>query len=185
MRGFTPIPFLLVGLIWAELSYPLLASGLILALAGESLRIWALRHAGGATRTRNVGAPGLVTSGPYGRVRNPLYLANMMLYSGFALASGAFIPYFPILAFLFFAWQYAMIIMLEETTLKRLFGEAYGDYCAKVPRLCPSLQHRGERRAAPYPLSEALRQERSTILGLALSWVLLTLRIAFLPPTIL
>jgi len=181
VRGFTPIPFLLTGLIWAKPHPVLLLIGAILCLAGELLRIASLRHAGGATRTRSVGAPGLVSSGPYAHTRNPLYFANMMLYCGFAFASGALAPYLFVAALLFFSWQYGMIISLEEGTLKKLFGEEYAAYCKSVPRLWPSFSNQGKKIPAPYSMMEALREERSTIMGLVLSWALLIGRILYLP----
>jgi len=182
IRGFTPIPFLVASLIWAKPHCTLIAIGGMIAILGEMLRIYALRHAGGATRTRDVGAPGLVSSGPYAHTRNPLYLANMMLYCGFAVASGALSPYLPAAAFLFFAWQYGMIISLEEGTLKKLFGEEYAAYCKAVPRLWPSFSNQGKKIPAPYTLLEALREERSTILGLVFSWALLAIRLIYCPP---
>ncbi len=182
LRGYTPIPFLLVSVIWAKPGAALIAIGIVLCLCGELLRISALRHAGGATRTRNVGAPELVSSGPYAHVRNPLYLANMTLYTGFALASGAFSPYLPVLIVLFFSWQYAMIISLEEGALRKLFGESYQRYCETVPRLWPRFGGvSGNLSAAPYRLSEALREERSTLTGLIFTWLILALRISYLP----
>ena len=39
-------------------------------LLGEIIRFNAVRHAGGRTRTTNVGAKSLCTSGPYSRTRN-------------------------------------------------------------------------------------------------------------------
>lgn len=182
IRGVTPLPFLSAGVIWADPHSALIAIGGILCLAGEGLRISALRHAGGATRTRNVGAPELVTSGPYAYVRNPLYLANMLLYSGFALASGALQPYLTIAAILFFAWQYGMIISLEEATLTTLFGEPYARYCSTVPRFLPTLFSFGERRPPRYRPSEALREERSTLTGLTAAWTILVIRFLFFPP---
>jgi len=180
-RGFTPVPFVLASLVWAKPELWTAIAGAILCVFGELLRISALRHAGGATRTRNVGAPDLVSSGPYGHVRNPLYLANMMLYTGFAMASGAFQPFLPVVVLLFFSWQYGMIISLEEGTLRTLFGPKYAEYCKSVPRLWPRFGSGGTPRPAPYSLGEALREERSTLLGLSVTWALLVVRVIFLP----
>jgi protein-S-isoprenylcysteine O-methyltransferase Ste14 len=176
-RGYTPVPFLLASLYWARGELSHLIIGGILCILGEMLRIGSLRHAGGATRTRSVGAPDLVSSGPYGHVRNPLYLANMMLYTGFAIASDALFPWLPLATVVFFTWQYGMIISLEEGTLRELFGPKYGEYCKRVPRLWPRLTSGGETRPAPLTVIEALRQERSTLMGLVISWVLLVIRL--------
>ncbi len=182
MRGFTPVPFLLVSVIWANPMLETVLIGAVLCFCGELLRISALRHAGGATRTRNVGAPQLVTSGPYAHVRNPLYLANMMLYTGFAIASGAFLFYLPAITFIYFAWQYAMIISLEEGALKKLFGDSYLEFCKIVPRLFPRLSSAYPViDKAPYSLSSALREERSTLLGLFVTWSILAVRVFAIP----
>ncbi len=182
IRGVTPAPFLLAGLIWAKLDPRFLTAGALLCILGELLRINSIRHAGGATRTRDVGAPSLVSSGPYGHVRNPLYLANMLLYTGFSLASGALLPWLPLAVVVFFTFQYGMIISLEEGTLREKFGEAYDEYCRRVPRLWPRLTSGGDSRPAPYGLGVALREERSTLFGLCTSWVLLAARMINLPP---
>lgn len=181
-RGWIPVPFLLYGLWFAQFNPLLIVVGALMALIGELLRIVAIRHAGGATRTRDVGAHELVSSGPYGHVRNPLYLANMLLYTGFALGSGASSPYLPIVVWLWFAFQYGMIISLEESTLKGMFGPTYLDYCKRVPRLWPRLRFAGVARSAPVSLAASLREERSTILGLMVSWILLTLRLVVWTP---
>jgi len=179
LRGATPVPFLLAALYGAVYNPVGLAAGALLAASGEALRVWAVRHAGGATRTRQVGAPSLVTSGPYGLVRNPLYLANMMLYTGLALGSGAFFPWLPLVGAAFFAIQYGVIISLEEEKLRELFGDKYGEYCRRVPRLFPGFRHWRPDGAANFRLGAALREERSTLLSLALSWSLLASRMIF------
>ncbi|MBM3326225.1 MAG: isoprenylcysteine carboxylmethyltransferase family protein [Calditrichaeota bacterium] len=174
-RGFTPLPFLLAALIWAQFDLWLVIVGVALGLAGEALRIWSIRYAGGATRTRKVGAPDLVTDGPYSRMRNPLYLANMSIYIGYALASGALFPYLPIAALLFFIIQYSLIISLEEVSLEKLFAEKYRAYCRTVPRLLPKLS-RSPYSPPTYSLSAALREERSTLSGFLTVWILLMAR---------
>ena len=56
--------------------------GLTLILLGELLRIWAVSYAGGITRTTKVGAQILCTTEPYSYTRNPLYIGNMIIYTG-------------------------------------------------------------------------------------------------------
>jgi protein-S-isoprenylcysteine O-methyltransferase Ste14 len=178
LRGFTPLPFLALALYFAE-PYPFrIALGAMLALAGEWLRIVSIRYAGGATRTREVGAPSLVTDGPYAVTRNPLYSANMMLYTGFALASGALFPCLPVICLLWFAMQYALIISLEEKTLALKFGREYEDYRLGIPRLFPKLSATKSTGKPKHSLGEALREERRTLQGFAAAWILLILRMS-------
>lgn len=176
-RGFTPIPFVLAALAKPELRLSVFIIGLLLSLIGEGLRIRSIRYAGGATRTRRVGASDLVTDGPFSLTRNPLYLANMMMYTGYALASFSCFPYLPVLTLLFFALQYGLIISLEESTLRKLFGNQYVEYCRAVPRLFPRRILHPKHALPRYSLKEALRQERSTLAGLFLLWIALGLRL--------
>jgi len=62
-------------------------AGAACIVAGTALRLWAVRHIGVASRTRTNNLGPLVTSGPYAHTRNPLYMANWLLWTGFALAS--------------------------------------------------------------------------------------------------
>jgi protein-S-isoprenylcysteine O-methyltransferase Ste14 len=132
-RSYTPIPLLIL-LLWKP--KPALEPflwGLGLILVGETFRMWAVAHAGGATRTRDVGAPELVTSGPFARTRNPLYLANTLIYLGIAcLAGGRLI--WVLIALGFSCLQYTLIVSLEEETLVKLFGFEYEFYRRHVPR---------------------------------------------------
>ncbi|HHE47062.1 MAG TPA: isoprenylcysteine carboxylmethyltransferase family protein [Bacteroidetes bacterium] len=179
IRGFTPIPLVIIALIWAQIRPAYMVIGLALVFSGELLRLDSIRHAGGSTRTRNVGAPALITSGPFARVRNPLYLANMLIYAGFALAAGALFPYLPIIAVLYFAFQYGMIISLEERTLRRIFNQQYSDYCQRVPRLIPKLTRTSGSGAPNLSIREALVQEKKTLMGLTNVWLLLAVRFIF------
>ncbi len=176
-RGFTPIPFILAALLKAELKVTGFIAGILLSIIGELVRIRSIRYAGGATRTRRVGANDLVASGPFAYTRNPLYLANMLLYTGYALASYSLFPYLPIATLLFFILQYGLIISLEEMTLRKLFGTQYADYCTNVPRLFPRSIRRPNPSHPRYSLREALREERSTLSGLVILWIALVLRL--------
>ena len=139
-RSFTPIPLVLAILYLSSLSYPYFIIGIGLIVVGESIRIYGVRFAGGATRTREVGAPSLCTSGPYSRCRNPLYLGNMIIYCGVVLmAGGQFLWPLLFIVLVFFTLQYSMIISLEEETLVKLFGNEYQLYRESVPKLFPRI----------------------------------------------
>jgi len=74
----------------------------------------------------------LVVQGLYRRTRNPMYLAVLALLAGEALlfASVALLAY----AAIVFAAFHLFVVIYEEPTLRRTFGEAYERYCRAVPR---------------------------------------------------
>jgi len=164
-RGFTPVP-LVVGILYFAHPTPVsFLWGTLLLLVGESIRIWGVSYAGGATRTRRVGAPQLVTNGPFAYVRNPLYIGNMIMYTGATVLANVWLPYLILVVWVYFGFQYYWIVRLEENTLKKLFGTLYEQYCHRVPRFIPRWRpYRGDNPVAQN-LKKALRSERSTFLS--------------------
>jgi protein-S-isoprenylcysteine O-methyltransferase Ste14 len=102
-----------------------------LALGGL-LRIWAVSHAGRHTRSRTLKAPLLITAGPYGIVRNPIYLGNFLIGLGLVVLAEA-IPWLPFY-FILFGWSYREIVVREESFLRNQFGLEFECYCKAVPR---------------------------------------------------
>ena len=102
-------------------------------LAG-ALMLWAaftiwLHH---TTVNPYKGASELVTSGPFAFSRNPIYLADVVIYLGVMLLIGSFWP----LVFAPLVWvimRYG-VIAHEEVHLRAKFGASYNDYCARVRR---------------------------------------------------
>ena len=174
-RSFTPIPLVLAILYLSSLSYPYCIIGIGLIMFGESIRIYAIRFAGGATRTTNVGAPSLCTSGPYSRCRNPLYLGNMIIYCGVVLmAGGQFMLHLLLYVFTFFTFQYFMIISLEEETLMKLFGNEYQLYRESVPKLFPRLSPwLGNDTRAPLAIIQTLKTEKRTLQNIIIIIILI------------
>jgi len=142
-RSYTPIPLLLATLILSRPTLWSITVGILVALAGELTRIWAVAYAGGATRTLEPGVGNLITGGPFSYVRNPLYVGNFLLSLGICLAAW---PWMPWMAFIFvfaFALQYGFIVAVEEDTIRQSLGETYDEYFRAVPRWLP--------RFTPYP----------------------------------
>jgi hypothetical protein len=74
----------------------------------------------------------LVTNGPFGYSRNPIYLANMVLLAGmgFFRSNGWFVLLAPVDGVL----THLLAIRREESHLIALFGYEYEAYCRKVRR---------------------------------------------------
>ncbi len=161
-RSYTPIPLLAAVLIMAEPGPMTFLAGGALVLIGESIRLWAVGYAGSATRTRHVGAPSLITNGPYGRVRNPLYVGNFVLSLGLCIMAWAWMPYMIGVFVATFAIQYGLIVSLEEESLRKTFGTQYEAYLEAVPRFLPRITEYAAGTPAPYEFGAALRSERRT-----------------------
>jgi len=137
-RSYTPIPFLLLMLIFQDSSPLTLIIGFAIALLGELIRFWGVSWAGSETRsTGGVGGTFLIISGPFAYVRNPLYVGNIFMYLGLGIMSYALFPYLQIIAILFFLVQYYFIVKEEEKYLREKFKDEYSDYCKHVPAFLP------------------------------------------------
>ena len=139
-RSYTPIPFLLLMLIFQQSTPLTLIIGFVIALVGELIRLWGVSWAGSETRTTGgVGGTFLIISGPFAYVRNPLYVGNILMYLGLGIMSFALFPYLQIVALIFFLIQYYYIVKEEEKFLREKFNEGYKDYCAYVPAFFPRI----------------------------------------------
>ncbi len=176
-RSYTPIPIIIAALIFAETSWVSFICGLFIALAGEGLRIQSVRYAGSATRTTGrVGADELVTTGPYGHLRNPLYLGNFLLSVGLLIIAWPLMPWFLIGFILLFYIQYRTIISLEEDFLSEKFKGLYREYKKNVPSFVPRLTTWGSGSRKPTAVKKALRTERNTLQSFSAVLILMTLR---------
>jgi protein-S-isoprenylcysteine O-methyltransferase Ste14 len=179
-RGYTPIPFLLVALIFANPQKHFIVVGLIMILFGEFMRLWGVSYAGAATRTREAGASELVSNGPFAYVRNPLYVGNILIYVGAVVLSGVWFPYLSILVFLFFYFQYTFIISHEEDKLEELFKESYIEYKKHVPRFIPKfIADKNKSNIVPQ-IKKAFKSEKSTFIAMGTFLALFILRVCSL-----
>ncbi|HLF14104.1 MAG TPA: isoprenylcysteine carboxylmethyltransferase family protein [Bacteroidota bacterium] len=178
-RSYTPLPVIILMLLFAQPSAASVLWGLPVAAAGEMIRLWGVSIAGSETRvTGAVGASQLVTSGPFAHVRNPLYLGNVMLYLGMGIASFALFPWLQAGAALWFVFQYSAIVSLEEEFLREKFGERYRLYAAAVPRFLPDGRTYRDP-GGPQPelsWSRGLRSERRTLQAILLLTAALVVR---------
>lgn len=181
----------------ARPSTVLVATGVLVTLAGELLRMWGVHHIGAISRTRADRLGPLVSTGPFARVRNPLYLGNIAIWIGFALTA-RLVWLAPVILILL-GLEYHAIVRWEEQLLESRRGEEYRDYTSRVPRWFPHLTNRGERgdrrekdRQDPSAVSAVsavnsggqswkvtLFSERGTLLAIAAGYLLLYLKARF------
>lgn len=139
-------------------------------LLAECIRLSAVGYVGSHTRTRSDEVPALFHAGPYRHFRNPLYVANILIYSftmllfGFVGAAAA--------CFLYSCLEYYFIVSYEEDLLLSKFGTAYSDYCSKVPRWVPSFEPLYPTSGETFDLKKGLRSERSTLCLIAVLFIL-------------
>ena len=175
----------------------LVGAGVAVTVAGELMRIWGVHHIGAISRTRSERLGPLVASGPFARLRNPLYVGNIALWVGFALTA-RLVWLAPVILVLL-ALEYHAIVRWEETLLESRLGQAYRGYAARVPRWLPVLFNRRERKArreedlpekdpSASSASSAVKQqdfswratlfsERGTFIAIALGYLVLWLKL--------
>jgi protein-S-isoprenylcysteine O-methyltransferase Ste14 len=115
----------------------LASSGSLLAVAGAGLVLRSRVALGPAWSFEPVAdeATGLITAGPYRRVRHPIYLGLALLAVGDALAFSNWPAALIVLAGIVptFAWR----AHAEETVLSRTFGEHYERYRSHTKMIIP------------------------------------------------
>ncbi len=175
LRGWIPIPFYaaIAVLPWRSPRVWLsLAIGMGVVVLGCLFRFWAIRFIGHRARTHSQKTRPLVMEGPYAALRNPLYIANILIAVGITLGTGL-LWYAPVLAVLLLI-HYHIVVLCEESGLRERHGPSYDEFCKKVPRWFPKLFRREVWGTPKFPIGECLYREKSGILGmLAASAVLL------------
>jgi protein-S-isoprenylcysteine O-methyltransferase Ste14 len=177
-RTLLPLPIVLLIVLIpldAQPSSRLVVSGLLAVLAGELLRLWAVSHIGAISRTRSERLGPLVASGPFGWVRNPLYIGNLLVWVGFTISAQLLWLVPVVIAML--ALEYHAIVRWEEQLLEARLGDTYRAYVEQVPRWIPAA-HRRPRPAAAltisrFSLKETLFSERGTLIAIAAGYLLL------------
>jgi protein-S-isoprenylcysteine O-methyltransferase Ste14 len=134
-------------------------AGLVVALMGESFRIWASGH---LEKGREV-----TRSGPYRFVRHPLYVGSTIIAAGVALAAHS-LPVALCIAF-YMGLTITAAVSSEEAELRRAFGSTYDDYSAS----------RAEPMRRRFSIARAVRnREHRAVVGLAAGFALLGLKAA-------
>ena len=114
---------------------PVVPLGVVLAIAGVALPVWAavlFRRAGATFIPHAIEHQRLVVDGPYRFTRNPMYLGLTLVALGIAVSNGAWpmllAPIAVVVAFNFVHIPY------EEAAMRRAFGADFDDYARHVRR---------------------------------------------------
>ncbi|HXH07104.1 MAG TPA: isoprenylcysteine carboxylmethyltransferase family protein [Vicinamibacterales bacterium] len=150
-----PLGVMLVSTRWeTEADGVIWPIAIALCALGVALRSWASCHcwyAQGRPMT-------LTSSGPYAYVRNPLYVANILIITSAAVASE--LEWLVPAALLWAALVYARVARYEEDQLLREYGESFLRYQAEVPGWLPRTLRppgpTGERQIGSAAVRQAL-----------------------------
>ncbi len=119
-------------------SSTIMAAGLAVETMGLFLAIWARRHLGrnwSGEITIKVEHQ-LIRSGPYRRLRHPIYTGILAMYLGVAVVTGEWLAAIGLTLAVLSYWRK---IRLEEANLKVAFGDSYGDYRRDSWALIPGI----------------------------------------------
>jgi len=115
------------------------AVGAAVALAGLTIRGWALRTLGRFFTMPITIAEDhrIVQGGPYRWIRHPAYTGGFLTMTGLAIALGSWLGVFVTLAAGIIVYVYR--IQIEEAALRSRFGSEYEEYARRTYRLLPGL----------------------------------------------
>jgi len=173
-RTWLPLPIVAVLMMVPSPGASLIAvlAGAATVATGEAIRLWAVRQIGVISRTRSDRLGPLVRSGPFGLVRNPLYVGNLLLWMGFAISAGM-LWFVPIILVVVGA-EYHAIVRWEEGHLEERLGESYRTYKAEVGRWLPrKSQVTSLKSQVTFSWGETLFSERGTLIAIVLAYLLL------------
>jgi protein-S-isoprenylcysteine O-methyltransferase Ste14 len=113
-------------------------TGVILTAAGLAISVWARRHLGQfwSSRVTVQTDHQLIQSGPYSRVRHPIYSGLLLALIGTALFVGEWRAVLGVAIVFVAHWNKGR---REEDLLTREFGRDYEQYCGRTGALIPRL----------------------------------------------
>ena len=110
---------------------------------GVALHSWSNVTLARGERAGSQGAVTLVTGGPYAFVRNPIYVAGVPLLLGTCWLYSRLTGPDLIAGLVLLAFFHLRVVRGEEPVLRRRFGQAYEEYCRRVPRWVPRRRFAG------------------------------------------
>lgn len=157
-RQFLGISFIILVSAAGEPTKNWFIPGAVLVILGISVRLWASGHI-----KKN---KALATDGPYAFVRHPLYVGNITLGFGFALASGLWWG-FPLLM-LFLLGFYPQAIRHEDAKLHHLFKDKWEQWQSETRALIPRFILLRKDQRGGWSFWQSLRQNGEPIIALFL-----------------
>jgi protein-S-isoprenylcysteine O-methyltransferase Ste14 len=141
-------------------------AGVLLCALGQALRIVTIgyRYVVRGGLKKRIWANDLVQEGMFAHARNPLYLGNILMFSGLAIVQGSPVACLTGIPVVILA--YWCITLAEEQFLAGKFGATYAEYCARVNRFIP--QMRGFRSSVQdmrFSWQRVIMREYSTTFG--------------------
>ncbi len=139
---------------------------------GLLMRCATVGYAPAGTSGRVRGAPGattLNTAGMYSIVRNPLYLANAVMWLGVALGTTSL--WFAALSMLVYWLYIERVIAAEEEFLARHFGAAYDSWVARTPCFLPRFSL-WRSSSVEFSLRAVLRREYPALIAVGVLFTL-------------
>ena len=119
-------PFIFATFFLANTTEASYRAGALLVALGELIRLWANGYVG------HVKIRHLITAGPYGYARNPLYVGSLLIGLGVCVVVGR--VWFAALALGVLLFVYRRQMIMEEEILRREWGASFDRYCREVPR---------------------------------------------------
>lgn len=184
-RSFLPLLLAVpIALALPGFHYPLGSPGLDLAwklvclgvsLGGLALRVLTVGRVPFGTSGRNTReqvAQVLNTTGMYSVVRNPLYLANYLIWLGVSLVPR--MAWLTLVITLIFWLYYERIILAEEDFLRERFGPEFLAWAQRTPAFLPRGRH-WTPAALPFSWKTVVRREYSTLFAILTVFFMLQL----------
>ena len=157
-RQFIGISFVILVSVVGKPKELLFFSGVVFVLLGIGVRLWSSGH----IRKNKA----LATDGPYAFVRHPLYVGNITLGFGFAIASGLWwsLPLLILILLIF----YPHAINREDENLHRKFKKDWEQWSKETPALIPRISHYRTAQSGSWSFTQSLRQNGEPLIALFL-----------------
>ena len=152
----------------------------IIILAGLGFRFttigWAYIKRGGLNK--QVYADKLITEGYFNLCRNPLYVGNILIYTGIFFLHGH--PVVALCGTVLFYFIYESIIAAEEYFLIEKFGGEYRRYCLTTRRWLPDFSNYKQAiNGMEFSFNRAISKDYTTIFNTLFTVIILVLIAAY------